>query len=123
MKLKTTVTIIIIIVGIYFIITREYSDQDYLKEIKRHKLRPFQGKVIKKYIDENQHYYHKVIFNNPYKYNNTIHLDHQIDLFNLIKIGDSLIKKSGSLKVRIIRESENLDTIYMMRFKRYHNEE
>jgi|TARA_B110000902_G_scaffold264099_1_gene344689 hypothetical protein len=122
MKLKITLALIVIIAGIYFINTRgEYSDEDYFKAIKRHKLKTFEGRVVKKYIDENQHYFHKVVFNNPYQ--NTIHLDNQIALFKLIKVGDSLIKESGSFKVRIIRESKNLDTIYMMRFKKYYNEE
>lgn len=119
MKLKTTLAIAIaIIIAINFINTTEYSDKDFFKEIKNHKMKPFQGRVVKKYIDENQHYFHKVVFNSPYEYNNTIHLNHQIDLFNLVMVGDSLIKESGSLNVRIIRETENLDTIYKMTFKR-----
>jgi len=84
MKLKITLALIVIIAGIYFINTRgEYSDEDYFKAIKRHKFKPFEGRVVKKYIDENQHYYHKVVFNNPYK--NTIHLGHQLLSLNLLK--------------------------------------
>lgn len=119
--IKTILMILVIIGGLWFINTRHPKNKDFFEVNTSYKNERYSGRTLKKFVDENQHYYHKVVLNsNGYNdLSDVIYLDSQIDLFNFIEVGDSLIKKSGEMQVRIIRESENLDTIYQMQFNNY----
>ena len=116
--LKTILMILVIIGGVWFVNTREYSDEDYFKAVKMYKRNTYEGRVLDKYIDKR--YYEYITLMEYYKIKTTISMDLEISgLYDYIKVGDSLIKKSGEMQVRIIRESENLDTIYQMQFNNY----
>jgi hypothetical protein len=110
--------ILILIGGLWFINTREYSDEDYFKAVNKYKINPYNGRVLDKYIDKRYYKYIELMEYN--KIRTTIVMNLEIGgLYNFIKIGDSLIKKNGEMHVRIIRENENLDTIYQMQFNNY----
>jgi hypothetical protein len=79
----------------------------YLKE-------SYNGEVIDKYIDEDQHNYHKIILNEEGN-QRTILMDWEKGgLFNIVQVGDTLQKKSDKLEVRLKRK--NIDTIIKMLF-------
>ncbi|WP_339700045.1 hypothetical protein [uncultured Marixanthomonas sp.] len=72
----------------------------------------YKGIVVNKFIDTEQHNYHKVVVKKE-ENQQTILFDHENGgLFEFIKIGDSLTKTRGNLKIRLQRE--NLDTIIKM---------
>ena len=74
----------------------------------------YSGKVLDRYIDTDQHNYHKIILeeNNNER---IILMDWEIGgLFNFVQKGDTLHKESGSLDVNLKRK--DLDTIITMKF-------
>ncbi len=74
----------------------------------------YNGIIIDKYIDENQHNFKKIIINEEFK-KRTILFNIEIGgIYEYFEIGDSIIKQSGSLQVRIIRQ--DLDTTLLMKF-------
>lgn len=79
-----------------------------------YKSKSFSGLVTKRYIDKEQHGYHKVILINEGKENVVIMDWEKGGLFNFIQVGDTLNKSSGSLNVHLKREK--LDTVIKMRF-------
>lgn len=117
--LKTIFGILIVIVGVWFIKTREYSDEDYLEAVKMYKRNTYKGRVLDKYMDSR--YYEYITLLEIYNIKTTISMDLEVSgLYDFIEVGDSIIKKSGEMKVRIIRQS--LDTIYEMKFNTYNND-
>lgn len=116
--LKAILAILIVIGGVWFIKTREYSDEDYIEVVKMYKRNTYKGRVLDKYMDSR--YYEYITLLEIYNIKTTISMDLEVSgLYDFIQVGDSIIKKSGELQVRIIRESENLDTIYQMKFNNF----
>ncbi|MEM8507827.1 MAG: hypothetical protein AAF717_08355 [Bacteroidota bacterium] len=117
-KLRKALTIIFII-GIIAVTVWYFLKVPSLKIapekiIENYKKENYSGVVVEKYIDDQQHGYHKVILMEKDE-ERTILLDDDISgLFNYIKKGDSLEKSSGSLRVKLKRR--NLDTLITMKF-------
>jgi hypothetical protein len=78
----------VIIIVIYLLSFKDYYwEKSYLDE-------KYKGKVLEKYIDESNHSYRVVILDSKEKVSlpSTAY-----DLFDLINIGDSLVKESSTL--------------------------
>ncbi len=68
----------------------------------------FNGNVVKKYIDREQHLYPTLKLAN---YNRIVVVDYdKSGFYPFVQIGDSLIKEKGSLDIRLIRNE--LDTVF-----------
>lgn len=92
---------------------RETQKEYYYRNVNRVKLSSFKGLVIDKYADKKDHSKEKIIIKT---------IDNQIEfipfyekeLYQLIKKGDSVLKKSNYLKLRI--KNQGLDTMYQFKF-------
>ncbi len=84
------------------------------KIIENYKKESYSGVVLDKYIDEQQHGYHKVILKEENGQRVILFDDETGGVFDYIKKDDTLRKLSGSLKVQLTRK--NLDTLISMSF-------
>ena len=103
----------IVIIGWFFIITpskREFA----IKIIDSYEQEKFTGTIINKYIDKNEHSFNKIIIQEDNR-ERTLLFDQEIGgIYNFFNVGDSIVKKEGSLKVRVKRGK--LDTVIIMKF-------
>lgn len=71
------------------------------------------GRVTKKFIDIDNHSYERVVVREEYKEDGGFILNVETSgLYEFLQVNDSIIKKSGTLDVRVIRE--DLDTTLVM---------
>lgn len=108
-----------VIIGIIIVFNWFYKNDKYFlidqsDIINDYKVEQFNGIVINKFIDIENHSFHKIILNENGK-ERTILFDNEMEggLFDYTKKGDTLIKDSGTLKVNLKRK--NLDTIILIK--------
>ncbi len=110
---------IIIIIGIITVTAWYYLKVPPLKIspdkiIENYENESYVGVVLDKYIDQEQHGYHKIVLKEK-DGQRIILLDDEISsVFNYIKKGDTLQKVSGSLKIHLKRQ--DVDTLLLMKF-------
>lgn len=89
-------------------------EEDINMAVNAYKTDEFNGVVIDKFIDRNEHNFKKVFINE----NNTqrvILFDIETSgVYDFFSIGDSITKHKGSLQIRVIRN--DLDTTLQMEF-------
>lgn len=68
----------------------------------------FKGIVLSKYNDQNEHLHPVLELSNNYL-RIIIQMD-KSNFYSFVELGDSLIKKKGSLNIRLIRK--DLDTVF-----------
>lgn len=104
----------VVVVFIWFMNIVEFPNMEFEKAINAYKNQKYSGTVLNKFIDRNEHNFHKIILHENGR-ERTILLDIEIGgLYKFIQLGDSIIKKENELFVHIIRE--DLDTLYEMKF-------
>ena len=108
--LSTILVVWSTIVYLFFKKVDEMKDNNpsdyYLKD-------EYSGKVINKFIDKKQHNYKTIVIKQAQIEHSVIFSFVMDDLFEFIKIEDSLTKKSGALDLRLKRK--NLDTLITMK--------
>lgn len=90
---------------------RHYNNNSFKRETYT---TSFKGKLDSKYVDENDHLRPKIKITNSDK---TIIYDLANDesgLYEFVQKGDSVIKRSNSLNVRV--SNSNNDTIFVLKF-------
>jgi hypothetical protein len=89
-------------------------EEDIHMAVNAYKIDEFNGVVIDKYIDKNEHNFKKIIINE----NNTrrvVLFDIEISgVYDFFMVGDSIAKDKGNLQIRVIRN--DLDTTLQMEF-------
>ena len=85
---------------------KKFDCEQIISNIKSQKYR---GKVVEKFIDEDQHNYKKVILRKDSE-TQVIFLDQEEGLFEYLRKGDSITKKENDLNVKIVRGK--IDSIY-----------
>ena len=108
------------IILIFLRVVQKDSSISYEEFINRYRTEEYSGLVIAKYIDRDEHNYQKVILKHEYGERILLFNHETGGLFNYIEVGDSLVKKNGTLDVNILRE--NFDTTITMRFTWKNNE-
>ncbi len=74
--LKAILAILIVIGGVWFIKTREYSDEDYIEVVKMYKRNTYKGRVLDKYMDSR--YYEYITLLEIYNIKTTISMDLEV---------------------------------------------
>ncbi|HRW21694.1 MAG TPA: hypothetical protein PLO05_09845 [Bacteroidales bacterium] len=104
----------LVVVSIWFRNITPKAEEEINQAIDAYKKEEFQGTIIKKFIDKNEHSFKKVIITENQD-KRTILFDIETSgIYDYFEIGDSIIKEKGTLEVRIIRH--DLDTILEMKF-------
>ncbi|MGC9342622.1 MAG: hypothetical protein ACP5E3_07985 [Bacteroidales bacterium] len=104
----------LVIILFWFINIIPTAEEDIHMAVNAYKIDEFNGVVIDKYIDKNEHNFKKVIINE----NNTrrvVLFDIEISgVYDFFMVGDSIAKDKGNLQIRVIRN--DLDTTLQMEF-------
>ncbi len=90
--------------------------------IKYYQLRQFEGKMIRKFIDEENHMRKTLVLeqkeNGIFKTKKEVFPFDSSGFHEYVVVGDSLVKKEGDLFATVYREGKK-DTIIKFRFKNY----
>ncbi|HEY9000685.1 MAG TPA: hypothetical protein VIM89_04995 [Mucilaginibacter sp.] len=72
------------------------------------------GRVLQKYVDAKNHNYQTVVFSgiNGYQQGSMIFSPEFYDMFDLINVGDSVIKKKSTIYYKVIFKASGKDTIF-----------
>ena len=112
----------IVVIYIFFYVNTPTYEDEVKGTIDAYRAQQYSGVIINKYIDKEQHLFKKIIIKEG---NNerTLLFDAEIGgIYDFFSIGDSIVKKENSLKVKIVRR--NKDSIFQMRFhgdRKYRN--
>jgi len=102
----------------YALILNDRSDCETIQN--RYTLEKYSGTIIEKFIDKNQHNYHKIIIDENIGLEKSIGIrtltfDFEISgVYDYLKIGDSITKTNINHNLKIKRN--NKDTIWNMKF-------
>ncbi len=112
----------IILIGAGFIITsiffsKNYKSQEdfYNQAVNEILLESYYGVVVNKFYDKYNHGRNKVIISHNNIENALDFVYEKQEIYNFIKIGDTLIKEKNLLEFQIKRK--NLDTVIKLKFE------
>ena len=92
------------------------SQRDFYDQVVNSVLQEeYIGSVIDKYIDKNEHNFKKLVIDQNGQHKTILLNFESIQLFDFIKVGDTLVKKKNLLQLEIKRK--NLDTIIPLKFE------
>lgn len=92
-------------------------EEDINMAVNAHQVEEFNGVVINKFIDKNEHNFKKVIINDN-NTKGTILFDIETSgVYDFFKVGDSIVKHKGNIQIRVIRN--DIDTTLQMKFANY----
>ena len=105
----------LIAVIVFFIVITISTNRSHEKFCETFKESKFSGKVIKKYINKDQHLYETLVYLNSAEIDSmTFNTDHS-DFYSFVEVGDSIIKIERSNEIRI----DNKDTSFFINFNCY----
>jgi hypothetical protein len=104
----------LIVIYFWFKSLSSSDEEEYNSAINAYKSDQYNGVIINKYKDENQHNYQKVILDELGSDKVLLFNIETSGVYDFLEVGDSLMKENGSLCIRVIRN--DLDTILEMSF-------
>ena len=114
MKNYRRILLLIGLIGIIAFLIFHNPKVDCETIIKKEKTKSFEGVVIHKFIDSDNHNWKKVILRTD-KGERTLFLNWESGgLYNYLKVGDFLKKEKNELKIHIHKPT--LDTIYQLEY-------
>ncbi len=106
-------TLIGVIVTIHFFISQYQSDEDFFNEAVNNSFtRSYDGTVINKFISGARK---KIVLDNGTLKTEIDFIYEKFDIYEIIKLGDTLIKNENSLNLEL--KSKNFDTIIQFKFE------
>lgn len=103
------ITIIILIGGIFIVYYFNESCESW--SLKHYRPLDFNGQIEKKFLDPDQRMQPVVILSDGRKYDLA-----NIDIYNRIEIGDTLFKRSGSMKFYYVKNGDT--TVFYQRCRK-----
>ena len=104
----------LIVIYFWFKSLSSSDDEEYNSAINAYKADQYDGVVVNKYIDKNQHNYKKVILDELGSEKVLLFNIETSGVYDFFEVGDTLIKENGSFYIRVIRN--DLDTLLKMKF-------
>lgn len=91
------------------------TDEEELNSaVNAYRMKEYNGVVIDKFIDRDEHNFKKIIVNEDNMKKTLLFNIETSGIFDYFEVGDSIIKRNGSLQVRVLRH--DLDTVLKMEF-------
>jgi hypothetical protein len=98
-----------------FLIFNKFLNCSHKQFCETFKESKFSGKVIKKYINKDQHLYETLVYLNSAERDSMTFNTDQSDFYSFVEVGDSIIKIEQSNEIRI----DNKDTSFFINFNCY----
>jgi predicted house-cleaning noncanonical NTP pyrophosphatase (MazG superfamily) len=105
--------IIMIIAGVIIFIMSPSTKENCINSYSELRSESYIGIVTKKYVDKDEHYFITVEIKLKDEITSWILDNDKSGLYDYLKIGDSIVKKNGTYKVRIYRKSK-VDTVFIL---------
>ena len=109
-KTWSLIAFFISIIGLIYFRLQAPTCSEYYKKAK---LNEFNGIVENKFIDKKQHNYKIIILFNKSALEKIILNTDKSGFYEYIKEGDSIIKETGSYKMKVFKKSK-IDTIFIL---------
>lgn len=104
----------LVIVSFWFRNITPKAEEEINQAVNAYRQEEFQGTIIKKFIDRNEHNFNKVIITEDQDIRTVLFDIETSGIYDYFEIGDSIIKEAGTLQIRVIRHDK--DTVLKMKF-------